>query len=95
MASNTQQTTIVQNKLYKLEGQALILDQGKPNIEVQGGTVSIYGSQKLPVGAPSNMVMTVSGFSGMDIFNVVPNYLFVTGNATSIILSGMSAKEVV
>ncbi len=94
MTVSTLQETIVTGVLYKLEGQVGPIDQVRPSIEVIGGTVDIYGAQKLPTSAPTGMYKTATAFTGIDQFNVVPNYLYLTGSATSIILSGISATVV-
>ena len=89
------QTVILLNTLYQIERNLTGYEQ--PAIEVIGGTVDIYGSQKTPTSAPTGMFKTVTGFAGIDSFGIVPNYLYVTqstGSTTSIILTGVSVKAV-
>jgi hypothetical protein len=72
-------------------------EQLKPNIEVVGGSVDIYGSQEEPVSPPTGMFKTREAFAGIEAFDVIPNYLYIaqnTGTTTSIITSGLNVKEV-
>ena len=66
-------------------------------IEVIGGTVDIYGSFKTPSSAPVEMDLTKSGFVGIDKFDVMPKYLYITqdtGTTTHIGLVGLKAEAV-
>lgn len=67
-------------------------DQLRPSIEVTGGTVDIYGSQQKPNSPPTGMYKAASAFSGVDVFGMIPNYLyFVTVSGTPVIVvSGMT-----
>ncbi|MCE6993068.1 hypothetical protein [Dyadobacter sp. CY323] len=89
------QSPISLNTLYLIERK--LAGDEQPGIEVIGGTVDIYGSQKTPTSAPTGMFKTSAGFSGIDSFGMVPKYLYITqatGTTTSIILTGISAKPV-
>lgn len=90
------QQTIALNTLYEVRRSAPVSgsEQIMPSIEVIGGTVTVYGSQQEPVSAPTAMFATRTGFTGIEAFGVIPNYLYITGTATSITLSGVSAKAV-
>ena len=89
------QSVIALNTLYQIERK--LSGDEQPAIEVIGGTVDIYGSQKTPTGAPAGMYKTATGFTGIDVFGTVPAYLYIaqsTGISTSIILTGIAARAV-
>ena len=70
-------------------------EQLQQNIEVIGGKVNIWGSQVFPASPPTGMTnSTPGGFSGIDTFGVIPNYLYIeqaSGTTTSIVVSGVKA----
>ncbi len=70
----------------------------QPYIEIIGGAANIYGSMLEPESPPTGMASgAAETIEGVDNFAVIPNYLYITeasGTITSIILSGVKAKEV-
>lgn len=91
------QTVISTNTLYEVRRSAPVAgaEQLQPSIEVIGGSgVTIFGSQQEPVSAPTAMFATKTAFLGIEAFGVIPNYLYVQGTATTVTLSGVSAKAV-
>jgi hypothetical protein len=87
--------SIALNKLYILKKAS-----GTPSIHVQGGTVDIYGSFKLPISSPITDDMSLSqvAFTGIDDLGVLPPYIFVSQNSGTtdyIRLDGVNAREVV
>lgn len=89
----TYQQTILPNVLYEVRRSGISTgsEQVAPSIEVIGGVVSIYGAQTLPAAPPTGMSLAQSAFSGVQAFGVIPNYLYVSGSPTSIVLSGVQA----
>jgi hypothetical protein len=77
--------------LYQTRANGGGTEQLQPSIEVIGGAVTIYGAQTLPASPPTAMEATAIGFTGIDAFSVVPNYLYLTGTPTSVVLSGIQA----
>ncbi|TDE17701.1 hypothetical protein [Dyadobacter psychrotolerans] len=88
------QVTILPNTLYEVTGSGYSVDAIAPNIEVIGGSVGIYGSQVQPGTAPTGMYQTATAFTGIDYFVAIPNYLYVSGTATSIVVTGLLVKAV-
>lgn len=88
------QQEIVVNTLYALTSSGVGSEQGRPSLEVVGTGVSIYGSQALPSSPPAGMALTRQNFTGLDSFGIIPNYIYLTGTATSIVLTGVSAKVI-
>lgn len=87
------ETTLSLNKLYRC--QRKLSGSEDPVIEAIGGTIDVYGSIKQPTAAPANMHKAATGFTGIDKLGPVQSYLYVTGTATSAIVTGVSAIEVV
>lgn len=89
------QTEVKLNTLYKTAafGGA---EQLVPNIHALGGSVNIYTAQELPTSSPltDEMALNPVAVSTLAGFDVVPSYMFFTGTATQIILSGIQAEEV-
>lgn len=97
MALKSYQQVILPDTLYAvtLKGGTWGSEQLQPSIEVIGADCTVYGSQVEPVSAPTGMSVGKSTFQGLEAFGVIPNYLYVSGAATSIVLSGVEAVEVV
>lgn len=97
MALKPYQTEIQPATLYATNklGGVWGSEQLAPSIEVIGGDVVIYGSQTEPVAPPTGMAVGKTAFQGFEAFGVIPNYLYITGTPTSIVLSGVEAVEVV
>lgn len=84
------------NTLYstsKLGGVSGVGSQLKPNIEVVG-SVNIYGAQEEPDTPPTDMTLFVENFSGFDSFSVIPSYIYITGEASRITVTGVKADVV-
>lgn len=91
------QKVIQPQTLYAIKVKGGVSGNGAqiaPSIEVIG-TADIYGSQTEPDTAPNDMFQTREGFTGIEPFAVVPNYLYIDGAPDSIVLSGVEATEVV
>lgn len=97
MALRTWQKPLALNTMYDCRKSSKGADSIQPAIEVVGGTVAIYGSfaADAPPAPPAGMSQTATGFSGIDSFKVMPNWLYITGTASSIIISGVDAKPTV
>jgi hypothetical protein len=82
--------------LYDVDTQSVQLS---PSIEVQGGTVDIYGSQTVPASPPVGMILAPQGsnFSGLDRFGVVPNYIYIASvSGTPVInITGVQLRAIV
>lgn len=90
------QQVINAGTLYEVRRSAPVsgAEQVAPSIEVIGGTATIYGSQQQPGSPPTAMFATRTGFTGIEAFGVIPNYLYVTGTGLTITLSGVKATPV-
>lgn len=91
------QQEIALNTLYSVGAAVGGEEQLRPNIQVIGGTVNIFGSQEIPASPLTDMFLTAEGFSGIDAFGVIPNYIYITqnsGTTEKIILSGMTVDKV-
>jgi len=92
----TYQSVLAPNTLYEIMANDLTkANQAKVALEVIGGTVNVFGSFKKPDAAPTNMAQTATGFTGIDELNILPNYIYIQGSPTSIIINGVTAKQVV
>lgn len=96
MALKRYQTLITKDTLYEA-AQKGGSEQVQPTIETMGGTATLYTAQELPTGNPitNEMVAEPTILDGMDILQAVPNYIYISGSATSVIVSGVRLKEVV
>jgi len=90
------QTVLTKDTLYAVVAQGRT-DQLKPSIEVKGGTATLYTSQALPESDPltDDMVADSTTLEGFMAMLCVPNYILITGAATSIVVSGLRVEEVV
>jgi len=100
MALREYQQEIDADTLYEIKKKGGVSGDGqqlKPNIEVIGATADIYVSNEEPDSAPTGMYIIANGeaLEGGAYFEYIPNYLYVDGSPTTIILSGISAVEVV
>lgn len=68
--------------------------QLRPNIEVLGDTVDVYGSQIYDPAAPAAMSVIINELLGVTAFDFVPNYLYVDGAPDSIVLTGVLAEAI-
>ena len=90
------QTQIVKDTLY-----AAVSKSGKeqinPTIEAMGGAVTFYTAQNLPTSAPLTNDMNADPVvvDGLKVMLACPNYILFSGDATSVVVSGLRLKEVV
>jgi hypothetical protein len=89
------QTEIVVDKLYYIKNSGRGKEREDSAIEVKGGVVNIYGSINRPTILPNDMTLDRTDFSGLDIFDYLPTFLYLTGTATEIYLSSVEVEEVV
>jgi len=96
MALEEYQYIIDIDTLYKLKTSNIsILEHLRYNIEVIGGSVNIYGTlDEEPASPPVGMFKTRENFIGIIAFDIIPKYLYLTGTATKIILTGIKPTEV-
>lgn len=96
MALKRYQTLITKDTLYE-SAQKGGSEQVNPNIETLGGTATLYTAQALPTSTPltDEMVAEATTLDGMSTLLAVPNYILISGSATSVIVSGVRLKEVV
>lgn len=69
---------------------------GSARICIYGGTANIYCSDKL-LGEPastSDMILDKENISGIRIFGTLPDFIYITGTATEIVVSGAIYDEV-
>ena len=89
-------TELSLNTLYKVtrvgDGAAKTV---APCLEVIG-TVNVYGAldQSVTPTPPDNMSLDAADFTGIAPFGVMPSYLYLTGTATRITISGFDVVEV-
>lgn len=88
MALKPGQTIVATSTLYNANAAFAIATQGELNVEATGGNVNVYGSQTLPASAPTGMTELVTAGTGIVALTLIPNYLYFTGTATQIVLSG-------
>lgn len=96
MPLKSYQVTILPTVLYSAQvmgGVSGIGAQISPSIEIIG-TGTVYTSQNQPVSAPTNMYAPLVDFTGIAEFNIVPNYIYITGTPTSVVLSGIEVVAV-
>jgi len=96
MALKRYQTLITKDTLYEAAKKGGS-EQIQPNIETMGGTATLYTAQELPTSDPltDEMVADSATLDGVNILQAVPNYIYISGSATSVIVSGVRLKEVV
>ena len=98
MALREYQTEILVDTLYEVRASGKGVEQLTPSLAVEGGAVTVYGSQNKPVAPPADMFPTRSNFEDLAPFTTLPNYLYLeetTPTVTSAVLSGVKATEVV
>lgn len=86
------QSNMTLETLYNANVSEAIPVQLEANIEIVGGTVTLYGSQTKPAAPPTGMEALLTGQVGLQQLTVVPNYLFAhqaSGTTTSLIISGV------
>lgn len=88
------QKAISLDTLYATKNNGNGVERQNSGIEILGGTATIYGSITLPVSPPTGMTAGATDFEGLDTFGFVPNYLYVTGTATSVIVSSIEVEAV-
>lgn len=91
----TYQTEIQLDTLYYIKNSGRGTEREDSAMEVKGGTVDVYGSIDRPLSPPAGMTLDREGFVGIDVFVYVPTFLYLTGDATSIIVSSLVVEEVV
>jgi len=91
MALENYQYIIQPNTLYQLKVLALSMNEKlRYSLEVKGGLVDIYGTyDEQPLTPPNDMSIDYVGFEGIDSFNNVPTYIYISGSPTKIILTGI------
>ena len=92
------QTEIVVDTLYEIRSNSKGAEQLNPSLAVQGGKVTVFGSQTKPVSPPTGMQATETNFENILPFAVIPNYLYLeetTPTVASAVLSGINAEEVI
>jgi len=99
MALEGYQTSIVAGKLYEVAAlrRYQTVAQLTPNIWINGGTASVYGSNSATVPtALSDMSLPNSNvdLEDMHVFEVVPRYIAVTGTATELVITGLDVREI-
>jgi len=70
--------------------------KGIASISIYSGIVDIYCSDK-SIGQPSSasdMILDRENISGVRIFNKLPDFIYITGVATYIVISGAIYEEV-
>ena len=74
-------------------------EQLRPTVSVSGGNTSIYMAQEEPTGTPitDDMILNedTTDLTGIKSFEAIPSFMYFTGTATKVILSGIRVKEVV
>lgn len=88
------QFEILPNVLYEVKALNIGSERLLPAIEIIGGTGTVYGSEIKPASAPTNMAIGIPNFQGITTFGHVPNYLYVSGSPTKIILSRVKPEVV-
>jgi len=98
MALKNYQTEIELDTLYETVAFGGS-EQLEPTVFASGGTVSIYMAQEQPTGTPIIDAMELNAAAtdlrGTNPFNAIPSFMYFTGTATKVILSGIKVKEVV
>ncbi len=92
MALKSGQSVMALETLYNANVSNAIPQQLEANLEIVGGTVTLYGSQVKPASPPTGMEALLTGVVGLQALTVVPNYLYAhqaSGTTTSLIISGV------
>lgn len=72
------------------------MGQGTPRLSVYNGTVSIYGADRI-LGEPTAieaMILAEENIANIHIFETLPDYIYLTGTSTKVVISGAIYDEV-
>lgn len=72
------------------KGQSLA-SQLRPTIEIVGSAADVFGSQYAPAEAPTGMSLIFDNAQGFKVLDFIPNYLYIDGSPTSVVVSGIGA----
>lgn len=100
MALESFQEQLQLNRLYESQvGYNSAVDQIKPNLYINSGSVNIYGSnsatQPITISAMALPVIN-ENVSGLFYFEIVPKYIAIiqhTGTTTEIVTSGIESRN--
>lgn len=72
------------------------MGQGEPRISIYGGSVNVYGSDDI-LNQPTSisaMILDAESLEGVHVFRTLPDFLYLTGTATNVVVSGAIYNEI-
>jgi hypothetical protein len=69
---------------------------GHTRIAVYGGSVNLYCSDKI-IGKPADisaMILEKENLTGAKVFETIPDYIYLTGEADFVVITGVEIEEI-